>query len=59
MANEWSGGIVTLGADNATIMATAMGAGTKDSTTNTFTGVLMGSLIDVSGNTKNGLYGFN
>jgi hypothetical protein len=39
-------------------MATAMGAGTKDTATNTFTGVLMGHLVDTNGGTKNGLYGF-
>ena len=58
MTNKWAGGIVTFGADNSTIMATAMGAGIKDTSTNAFTGVLMGHLVDENGRIKNGLYGF-
>ena len=58
LTNEWAGGIVTLDEDKATIMATALGAGEKNPETNEFTGVLMGRLVDINGNTKNGLYGF-
>ena len=58
LTNEWAGGIVTFDEDKTTIMATALGAGKKDPETNEFTGVLMGQLVDVNGNTKNGLYGF-
>jgi hypothetical protein len=41
MVNEWSGG-AQIG-DNF-IMATALGAGKKDPTTNTFSGIIIGDL---------------
>ena len=58
LTNEWAGGIVTIDNTESTIMATAVGAGRKDTSTNLFTGVLMG---EFSQGTKvlNGLYGFN
>ena len=58
LTNEWAGGIVTIDDTESTIMATAIGAGRKDTSTNLFTGVLIG---EFSQGTKilNGLYGFN
>ena len=56
LTNEWAGGVVTIDDTESTIMATAIGAGHKDTSTNLFTGVLMG---EFSQGTKvlNGLYG--
>jgi hypothetical protein len=57
--NNWAGGTVQIDNDNASIMATLVGAGIKSTTTNTFTGVLMGQFaLNTSKNIANGLYGF-
>lgn len=58
LANKWAGGIVTIDNTESTIMATAVGAGRKDTSTNLFTGVLMGEFSQGK-KLLNGLYGFN
>jgi hypothetical protein len=57
LTNEWAGGTVKIDEEEATIMATAMGAGVKHSD-NSFSGVLMGS-FSKNGKIYKGLYGFN
>lgn len=60
LTNKWAGGAVTINGQEATVMATAFGAGTKDTEKNTFTGILMGSFAkNHEYETVNGLYGFN
>lgn len=58
LTNEWAGGVVTINNTESTIMATAIGAGHKDTSTNLFTGVLMGEFSQDK-KVLNGLYGFS
>jgi hypothetical protein len=57
LTNSWAGGIVSIDNQAATVMATAMGAGEKDSR-GAFTGVLMGSFVTIDQKIRKGLYGF-
>lgn len=58
--NKWAGGKVKIDEEEATILATQIGAGHKNKNTNAFTGVIMG---DVAKNLDNsiitGLFGYN
>ena len=60
LINKWDGKLV-VDEDNNYILSAAMGAGTKDSN-NKFTGVLLGNVAHVEGNTERsittGVYGF-
>lgn len=56
--NDWDGNSIQINEDGGYILAPQMGAGTKDEH-NTFTGVLMGEIIQPSKNNyNNGLMGF-
>ena len=63
MLNEWDGEL-TIDKKNGTILASMIGAGRKESD-NTFSGVLMGTVSDTSGDTAaggkgtTGMYGYN
>jgi hypothetical protein len=58
--NEWDGEATTI--NESSIMSPCIGAGSKDSQSNTFSGVLMGKIKDTTkenSTAKHGLYGFN
>lgn len=57
LTNEWAGKKIWMDQKQATIMASAVGAGHKESD-NSFTGVLMGQISTDTG-LINGLYGFS
>lgn len=62
MLNEWDGSL-QINDGNNTIMATMLGAGRKNSSDNTFSGVLIGDVQEgtdnQSANPLTGIYGFN
>jgi hypothetical protein len=56
--NEWDGTATTI--KDSSIMSPCIGAGSKDSENNTFSGVLMGKIKKTGEQqAKHGLYGFN
>lgn len=59
--NKWNGKSLTMDDATGTILSNMIAAGKKDSTTNTFSGVMMGDWKDAGDMslTKTGLYGFN
>lgn len=57
--NDWNGNSISLNEDLGAILAPQVGAGKKDPQTNTFTGVLMGSVKESSSqNIEEGLFGY-
>ena len=58
LLNEWNGNATVI--NESSIMSPCIGAGSKDSKDNTFSGVLMGKIKNTSEKqAKHGLYGFN
>ena len=59
--NKWDGKSLTIDDDTGTILSNMIAAGKKDSSTNTFSGVIMGDWADHGDESlsKTGLYGFN
>ncbi len=59
--NKWDGKSLTIDDDTGTILSNMIAAGKKDSSTNTFSGVIMGDWADNGDESlsKTGLYGFN
>ena len=58
--NGWDGNSIELNAGGDTILAPQVGAGRKDEGTNTFTGVVIGSVKpNGSTTTEDGLFGYN
>ena len=62
--NDWDGNSVSIDAEgengNSIILAPQIGAGEKNKNTNTFTGILMGSVKQTnSTKTQNGLFGYS
>lgn len=55
--NQWDGSSLEINSDGSYILASQIGAGTKDNN-NRFSGVLMG-ILNEGGTTKTGLMGFN
>ena len=65
LLNDWDGDLVISTADDGTsyILATAIGAGTKNNADNTFNGVIMGDIGTVSDDTdpvvESGIFGYD
>lgn len=58
--NDWNGNSISLNEDLGAILAPQVGAGKKNPQTNTFTGVLMGSVKESSNpNIEEGLFGYH
>lgn len=57
--NAWDGSSVTVNNDDTYVVAPQIGAGSKDSRTNLFSGILMGQKVVRSKSPSLGLYGFN